>query len=116
MGVRAAPEKTKYMVDTGQRIQVTKYYAAQPNLDLAGQRIQPSPLLNILGITIEGNGKAEAWLLGALKRCNSLLDTIRRICNARGGGTPDVAKRTVKVLLAFQVFYGARHVWLAARQ
>ncbi|KAM7304784.1 uncharacterized protein ISCGN_014684 [Ixodes scapularis] len=72
--------------------------------------------VKILGITIEENGKGDAWLRDTLKQCNSVLSMIRRICNARGGASQDIAKKMVKALVVSRVCYGARHYWLTARQ
>ncbi|KAM7303153.1 uncharacterized protein ISCGN_018661 [Ixodes scapularis] len=92
VGMQAAPEKTNYAALRSPRIRVKEDYAAKLNLVLAGKRIQPSPSVKILGITIEENGKGDAWLCDTLKQCNSVLSMIRRICNARGGASQDIAK------------------------
>ncbi|KAG0436028.1 hypothetical protein HPB47_018188 [Ixodes persulcatus] len=68
-------------------------------LTLAGNRIQPSTSIRILGMYIDEDGSCRTWMTKVSQQCKAIIHVIRRICSSRGGANEGIAPRALIVTL-----------------
>ncbi|KAG0418018.1 hypothetical protein HPB47_005180 [Ixodes persulcatus] len=111
----ASPEKTNYVV-VASRKQRKAGIASQMYLTLAGNRIQPSTSIRILGMYIDEDGSCRTWMTKVSQQCKAIIHVIRRICSSRGGANEGIARQMVKALIVSKVCYCASYYNISKSQ
>ncbi|KAM7304248.1 hypothetical protein ISCGN_014148 [Ixodes scapularis] len=115
VGLTASPEKTTYVV-VASRKQRKAGIASQMYLTLAGNRIQPSTSIRILGMYIDEDGSCRTWMTKVSQQCKAIIHVIRRICSSRGGANEGIARQMVKALIVSKVCYCASYYNISKSQ
>ncbi|KAG0435900.1 hypothetical protein HPB47_018250, partial [Ixodes persulcatus] len=115
VGLTASPEKTNYVV-VAYRKQRKAGIASQMYLTLAGNRIQPSTSIRILGMYIDEDGSCRTWMTKVSQQCKAIIHVIRRICSSRGGANEGIARQMVKALIVSKVCYCASYYNISKSQ